>query len=70
MSYGVARKAILYPSDIEETWSWDNISDIFAIPYWQIYGELFMDDDGMCEYKLSTDWSELTPFYHLNQSVA
>ncbi|XP_072050607.1 transient receptor potential cation channel subfamily M member 3-like [Amphiura filiformis] len=47
-SYGVARKSILYPSPTG-TWNWDNLVDIFAIPYWQIYGELFMDDTGMLE---------------------
>ena len=47
-SYGVARQSILYPSPVDK-WKWGNLADIFAIPYWQIYGELFMDDAGMCK---------------------
>ncbi|XP_022086912.1 transient receptor potential cation channel subfamily M member 3-like isoform X2 [Acanthaster planci] len=40
VSYGVARQAILYP---RSEWEWKILADIFLIPYWQVYGELFPD---------------------------
>ncbi|KAL1431159.1 hypothetical protein MTO96_014543 [Rhipicephalus appendiculatus] len=40
MSYGVARQSILHP---QETASWGLIKNIFFMPYWMIYGEVFAD---------------------------
>ncbi|XP_038078290.1 transient receptor potential cation channel subfamily M member 3-like isoform X2 [Patiria miniata] len=40
VSYGVARQAILFP---RSEWRWHILGDIFLVPYWQVYGELFPD---------------------------
>ncbi|XP_058146638.1 transient receptor potential cation channel subfamily M member 1 [Dasypus novemcinctus] len=40
MSFGVARQAILHP---DEEPSWRLARNIFYIPYWMIYGEVFAD---------------------------
>ncbi|XP_053318984.1 transient receptor potential cation channel subfamily M member 1, partial [Spea bombifrons] len=40
MSFGVARQAILHP---EEEPSWRLARNIFYMPYWMIYGEVFAD---------------------------
>ncbi|XP_063105930.1 transient receptor potential cation channel subfamily M member 1 isoform X5 [Cavia porcellus] len=40
MSFGVARQAILHP---EEKPSWKLARNIFYMPYWMIYGEVFAD---------------------------
>ncbi|CAN8029440.1 unnamed protein product, partial [Ixodes persulcatus] len=40
MSYGVARQSILHP---QETASWGLVKNIFFMPYWMIYGEVFAD---------------------------
>lgn len=40
MSFGVARQAILHP---DEEPSWRLARNIFYMPYWMIYGEVFAD---------------------------
>ncbi len=40
MSFGVSRQAILHP-DEEPTWRL--VRNIFYMPYWMIYGEVFAD---------------------------
>ena len=40
LAYGVAQQAILYPN---EAASWSMLSRIFFRPYFQVYGELFVD---------------------------
>ncbi|XP_036909683.1 transient receptor potential cation channel subfamily M member 1 isoform X3 [Sturnira hondurensis] len=40
MSFGVARQAILHP---DEEPSWKLARNIFYMPYWMIYGEVFAD---------------------------
>lgn len=40
MSFGVARQAILNPN---EDPSWMLARNIFFMPYWMIYGEVFAD---------------------------
>lgn len=40
MSFGVARQAILHP---DEEPSWKLARNIFYMPYWMIYGEVFVD---------------------------
>ncbi|XP_075684122.1 transient receptor potential cation channel subfamily M member 3 isoform X3 [Rhinoderma darwinii] len=48
MSFGVARQSILYPS---EEASWKLARNIFYMPYWMIYGEVFADQiDPPCGY--------------------
>ncbi|XP_072007083.1 transient receptor potential cation channel subfamily M member 3 isoform X5 [Engystomops pustulosus] len=48
MSFGVARQAILFPS---EEPSWKLAKNIFYMPYWMIYGEVFADQiDPPCGY--------------------
>lgn len=41
MAYGVAQQAILFPY---ETGSWSIIPKVFFRPYFQVYGELFIED--------------------------
>lgn len=40
MSFGVARQSILFPN---EEPSWKLARNIFYMPYWMIYGEVFAD---------------------------
>uniref|UniRef100_A0A8K9URF4 Transient receptor potential cation channel, subfamily M, member 1a n=1 Tax=Oncorhynchus mykiss TaxID=8022 RepID=A0A8K9URF4_ONCMY len=40
MSFGVARQAILHPDEIP---TWRLARNIFYMPYWMIYGEVFAD---------------------------
>ncbi|XP_029471791.1 transient receptor potential cation channel subfamily M member 3 [Rhinatrema bivittatum] len=48
MSFGVARQAILFPT---EEPSWRLAKNIFYMPYWMIYGEVFADQiDPPCGY--------------------
>ena len=42
MAYGVAQQGILFP---QETGSWGLISKVFFRPYFQVYGELFIEDN-------------------------
>ena len=41
LAYGVASQALLYPNS-EATWYL--LKDIVYKPYWQMYGELFLDE--------------------------
>ena len=41
ISYGVASQALLYPN---QTFSGKAIERIFFMPYFQVYGELFLED--------------------------
>nr|CAB3267284.1 transient receptor potential cation channel subfamily M member 2-like [Phallusia mammillata] len=41
LAYGVTSQGLLYPN---ETRAWTAITGIFYKPYWQIYGELFLDE--------------------------
>ncbi len=41
ISYGIVRGALLHPGD--------QVFNVLAIPYWQFYGELFLEDDGKCK---------------------
>lgn len=40
LAYGVAQQAILYPN---EEGSWAVLSGVFFRPYFQVYGELFVE---------------------------
>lgn len=40
LAYGVAQQAILYP---QEGPSWSVVSGVFFRPYFQVYGELFVE---------------------------
>ncbi|XP_063769960.1 transient receptor potential cation channel subfamily M member 3 isoform X2 [Pseudophryne corroboree] len=52
MSFGVARQSILFPS---EEPSWKLAKNIFYMPYWMIYGEVFADQiDPPCGYNETT----------------
>ena len=42
MAYGVAQQGILFS---QETGSWGLISKVFFRPYFQVYGELFIEDN-------------------------
>ncbi|XP_018411159.1 PREDICTED: transient receptor potential cation channel subfamily M member 3 isoform X4 [Nanorana parkeri] len=57
MSFGVARQAILFPS---EEASWKLAKNIFYMPYWMIYGEVFADQiDPPCGYNETTEDGKL-----------
>ncbi|XP_055365506.1 transient receptor potential cation channel subfamily M member 1 isoform X2 [Betta splendens] len=60
MSFGVARQAILHP---EEEPSWRLARNIFYMPYWMIYGEVFADSiDPPCgEHLYDEDGKKLPP---------
>ncbi|XP_039988190.1 transient receptor potential cation channel subfamily M member 1 [Xiphias gladius] len=60
MSFGVARQAILHP-DEEPTWRLAR--NIFYMPYWMIYGEVFADSiDPPCgEHLYDEDGKKLPP---------
>uniref|UniRef100_A0A8C4GV30 Transient receptor potential cation channel, subfamily M, member 3 n=1 Tax=Dicentrarchus labrax TaxID=13489 RepID=A0A8C4GV30_DICLA len=53
MSFGVARQAILHPN---EDPSWMLARNIFFMPYWMIYGEVFADQiDPPCGQNITTE---------------
>ncbi|XP_067839633.1 transient receptor potential cation channel subfamily M member 3 isoform X2 [Heptranchias perlo] len=59
MSFGVARQAILHPN---EDPSWRLARNIFYMPYWMIYGEVFADQiDPPCGTELTEDGRPLPP---------
>ncbi|XP_041041255.1 transient receptor potential cation channel subfamily M member 3 [Carcharodon carcharias] len=59
MSFGVARQAILHPN---EDPSWRLARNIFYMPYWMIYGEVFADQiDPPCGAGLTEDGRPLPP---------
>ncbi|XP_048382682.1 transient receptor potential cation channel subfamily M member 3 isoform X3 [Stegostoma tigrinum] len=59
MSFGVARQAILHPN---EDPSWRLARNIFYMPYWMIYGEVFADQiDPPCGAGLTEDGKPLPP---------
>lgn len=39
-AYGVATQALRYPNDTVE---WTLLKDVVYLPYWQMYGELMLD---------------------------
>ncbi|KAL9987179.1 hypothetical protein ACROYT_G001438 [Oculina patagonica] len=58
MAYGVAQQAILFPY---ETGSWNIIPKVFFRPYFQVYGELFIEDTSHNDDQNSTAFN--TPRY-------
>ena len=52
VSFGVAFQAILHPNQAP---SWTTLGDVLWRPYWQMFGELFLDDvsEGMGSYPSS-----------------
>ncbi|XP_063311111.1 transient receptor potential cation channel subfamily M member 3 isoform X2 [Pelobates fuscus] len=60
MSFGVARQAILFPS---EEPSWKLAKNIFYMPYWMIYGEVFADQiDPPCGYNETAEDGKVTQY--------
>lgn len=59
MAYGVAQQAILFPY---EAGSWDLIPKVFFRPYFQVYGELFIEDNGYSDNQTSTAFN--TPLHN------
>lgn len=46
LSFGVTYQANLFPNSEA---SWKLLKDIVYIPYWQMYGELFLENiEGLC----------------------
>jgi len=41
VSFGIAFQAILHPN---QPLSWSMLADVIWRPYWQMFGELFLDD--------------------------
>uniref|UniRef100_A0A673GRV5 Transient receptor potential cation channel subfamily M member 3-like n=1 Tax=Sinocyclocheilus rhinocerous TaxID=307959 RepID=A0A673GRV5_9TELE len=59
MSFGVARQAILNPN---EDPSWMLARNIFFMPYWMIYGEVFADQiDPPCGQNITTEEGVIMP---------
>ncbi|XP_051975332.1 transient receptor potential cation channel subfamily M member 1-like [Xyrauchen texanus] len=60
MSFGVARQAILHPDEVP---TWRLARNIFYMPYWMIYGEVFADSiDPPCGENLyDEDGKKLPP---------
>ncbi|XP_059404363.1 transient receptor potential cation channel subfamily M member 3-like isoform X1 [Carassius carassius] len=59
MSFGVARQAILNPN---EDPSWMLARNIFFMPYWMIYGEVFADQiDPPCGQNITTEEGVIVP---------
>ncbi|TRY55610.1 hypothetical protein DNTS_021490 [Danionella cerebrum] len=59
MSFGVARQAILNPN---EDPSWMLARNIFFMPYWMIYGEVFADQiDPPCGQNITTEEGVVMP---------
>ncbi|TSR04284.1 Transient receptor potential cation channel subfamily M member 3 [Bagarius yarrelli] len=59
MSFGVARQAILNPN---EDPSWMLARNIFFMPYWMIYGEVFADQiDPPCGQNITTEDGAVVP---------
>ncbi|XP_072521097.1 transient receptor potential cation channel subfamily M member 3 isoform X1 [Salminus brasiliensis] len=59
MSFGVARQAILNPN---EDPSWMLARNIFFMPYWMIYGEVFADQiDPPCGQNITTEDGTIVP---------
>lgn len=57
MSFGVARQAILNPN---EDPSWMLARNIFFMPYWMIYGEVFADQiDRKFSATVSSFWNKI-----------
>ena len=42
LAYGVARRTLLEPNT---PFSWKSVAEIFFVPYFQVYGELFIEKD-------------------------
>ena len=68
VGYGVATQALLYP---DQSFSWRAVKNIFYMPYFQIYGELFLEVivKGkhifiLVVYKLDSYSNECKAFFH------
>ncbi|XP_036290510.2 transient receptor potential cation channel subfamily M member 1-like isoform X2 [Pipistrellus kuhlii] len=55
MSFGVARQAILHP---DEEPSWRLARNIFYMPYWMIYGEVFADQTDLYAMEINPPCGE------------
>ena len=42
LAYGVARQTLLEPNT---AFKWKSVAEIFFVPYFQVYGELFIEKD-------------------------
>ena len=42
LAYGVARQTLLEPNT---SFAWESVAEIFFVPYFQVYGELFIDKE-------------------------
>ncbi|XP_065060312.1 transient receptor potential cation channel subfamily M member 6-like isoform X1 [Rhopilema esculentum] len=50
LAYGVARQTILEPN---KPVSWKSVAEIFFVPYFQVYGELFIDKEHLYSNNLT-----------------
>ena len=41
LAYGIAHQGLMYH---ERSPSWNILRDVFYYPYWQLYGELFLEE--------------------------
>ncbi|XP_041370086.1 transient receptor potential cation channel subfamily M member 1-like isoform X2 [Gigantopelta aegis] len=61
LAYGVSSQGLLYP---QRTPSWIIVKDILYYPYWQLYGELFLEEiesDSACHDTMA-NLTEVTPY--------
>lgn len=58
LSYGIASHALRFPNSKIE---WSLLKNIVYLPYWQMYGELFLDDVSGDDCKNSTNSGETCP---------
>ncbi|XP_062404814.1 transient receptor potential cation channel subfamily M member 7 isoform X2 [Sardina pilchardus] len=56
LSYGVPRKAILYPN---ETASWTLAKDVVFQPYWMMYGEVYAYEIDVCAENTEASYKSL-----------
>ena len=57
LAYGVTTLALQYPRRRSSMSDMRIFRDIFYFPYWQIYGELFLEElEGACVYDVMQRW--------------
>lgn len=53
LAYGVARQTLLKKNS---SFMWNSVAEIFFVPYFQVYGELFIEKEHLfsskCNYEL------------------
>ena len=66
LAYGVAQQAILHPN---EEPSWSVVSGVFFRPYFQVYGELFVETPDTSKHGLFSLTTQAIPWYNIRKLV-